>query len=89
MAEPLSSGIHCSQDGRSWTDPTFNRTFLAGARLEQYFKSLLVQGETPIDLRSAFLHEATHHWCFYSHVGWVAGGSSISSSLETCISMGQ
>jgi hypothetical protein len=54
---------------RSSTDRTTNVTLLAGTRLEEDLPGLLRPGGGPERLAPAFLHEATHYWCFDSQVG--------------------
>src|SRR5215472_4764944 len=69
MTAQRFSDLHCSLDGRSWTNPITNATFLAEVKLEQSLKSLFMTGDTPPDVQLAFFHEAMHHWCFLSPVG--------------------
>ena len=70
MTEQPFSHLYCSLNGRSWTDPLTNSTFLAEVELEQYLRSLFMSGdEAPPDVQLAFFHEAMHHWCFHSPVG--------------------
>lgn len=54
--------------GRSSIDPITNITLLAPVRLEEAAGALLT-GTLPSDALPAYLHEATHHWCFFSSVG--------------------
>jgi hypothetical protein len=58
---------------RSWTDPVTNVTVLADVTLEDDLGSLLEWGHAPEALLPAFLHEATHHWCFNTAVGNTLG----------------
>ena len=55
---------------RSWTDVTTNTVFLAGTDVERDLPGLLSFGEAPVRLAASFLHEATHHWCYDSPVGY-------------------
>jgi len=54
---------------RSATDRTTNVTLLSNTRIHEDLPRLLSLGEGPERLLPAFLHEATHHWCFFSAVG--------------------
>jgi hypothetical protein len=57
-----------AQDPRSYVDPVTNSALLSPVQLERDFASLL-QGQLTTAALPAFLHEATHHWCFDSFVG--------------------
>ena len=70
----MAAGGHryCSLgDSRSWTDIVTNVCNLSPARVEEDFDALMGWGSLPPDLLPSFLHEATHHWCFLSPVGYV------------------
>jgi hypothetical protein len=54
---------------RSWTDLITNVTLLGDAQVDDV-PQLLGWFEGPDKLLPAFLHEATHHWCFNSPVGY-------------------
>jgi hypothetical protein len=54
--------------GRSSIDPITNVTLLASIRLEED-AGLLLSDQLPSRALPAFLHEATHHWCFFSAAG--------------------
>jgi hypothetical protein len=63
---------YCSLgDQRSWTELVTNHTSLSGVDLDRDLKSMLGWGSTPKALLPALMHEATHHWCFLSPVGFV------------------
>jgi hypothetical protein len=55
-------------EGRSSTNPLTNTTVLSSVDLVEDLPSLL-QGALPARALPAFIHEATHHWCFLSAVG--------------------
>jgi hypothetical protein len=61
--------VSVAEINRSSTDRTTNVTLLAGTRLEEDLPGLLRPGNGPERLAPAFLHEATHYWCFDSQVG--------------------
>ncbi|MBS1869446.1 MAG: hypothetical protein JSS99_07255 [Actinobacteria bacterium] len=63
-ADPLVTPL----GGRSAIDPTTNLAHLAQVRLEQD-AGALVAGELTSAALPAFLHEGTHHLCFFSPVG--------------------
>ena len=66
-----SSSVFCSLgDSRSWTDLVTNVVMLADVRLDQDLEQLTGWGTAPRSLLPTFLHEATHHWCFFSPVGF-------------------
>jgi hypothetical protein len=54
--------------GRSSIDPITNIAMLAPVRLEDD-AGFLITGRLPRDVLPVYLHEATHHWCFFSPVG--------------------
>jgi hypothetical protein len=63
---------YCSLgDRRSWTELVTNYTSLGGVDLDRDMESLLGWGTAPKALLPALVHEATHHWCFLSPVGFV------------------
>jgi hypothetical protein len=53
---------------RSSTDPVSNATLLSPVELEEHLGSI-IESTLPLHCLPAFLHEATHHWCFFSPVG--------------------
>ncbi|BAZ33651.1 hypothetical protein NIES4074_61650 (plasmid) [Cylindrospermum sp. NIES-4074] len=55
-------------DRRSLTDPFTNSVILAPVNLQAHLGNILKYKFPKICL-PAFLHEATHHWCFHSPVG--------------------
>ncbi len=69
MNPPLED-IHLSpHDLGGWTDPIGNDTILPNPLFLQTAGYLMV-GKFPLPLLSTFLHEATHHWCFESRLGY-------------------
>ena len=64
MSEELSG----PPPGRSSIDPITNIALLAPVRLEED-AGMLISGRLPRDVLPVYLHEATHHWCFFSPVG--------------------
>lgn len=66
-----TSSVFCSLgDSRSWTDLVTNLVFLSDVRLDKNLEQLTGWGTMPEELLPPFLHEATHHWCFLSPVGF-------------------
>lgn len=53
---------------RSYVDLVTNAALLSSVDLEEHLGSI-VELELPSTCLPAFLHEATHHWCFFSPVG--------------------
>lgn len=53
---------------RSFTDPITNATLMSQGDLARHLDEM-VSGQLPIDFLPSFLHEATHHWCFFGSVG--------------------
>jgi hypothetical protein len=49
-------------------DPVSNLTLLSTVELEKHLPDIL-QSRLPMTCLSAFLHEGTHHWSFFSPVG--------------------
>lgn len=68
---PLAPGRFCSHSDRSWTDLYTNVTLFAEVDLLWHLRGIVSAGEyvLPPRLAPAFIHEATHHWCFYTSVG--------------------
>jgi hypothetical protein len=64
-----TTGIHCSNDRRAWTDLVTNITVLSGVDLEQHLGNFVDTGKFPHSCLPAFIHEITHHWCFQTAVG--------------------
>src|SRR5277367_673352 len=58
-------------DSRSWTDLATNIVMLSDVHIERDLHQLTGLGTAPRSLLPAFLHEATHHWCFLSPVGFL------------------
>lgn len=54
--------------GRSFINPVTNETVISSFRAGKHIEGLL-QRSMPPDCLPAFLHEATHHWCFMHTVG--------------------
>jgi hypothetical protein len=67
-AAPIRGAAQTLRADRSFTDPVTNATLLSSIDLEAHLGSIM-QFELPGDCLPAFLHEATHHWCFFSPVG--------------------
>lgn len=65
----MKADLHCALEGSSWTDPVTNWTLLAGVRLDVTLARILERGKLPPSTYPAFVHEATHHWCFHTVVG--------------------
>jgi hypothetical protein len=65
-----TSSLHCSLDGRAWTDLVTNSTLITGIDLTRDFERLCASpGGYPIESLPTFLHESAHHSCFLSAVG--------------------
>ena len=69
MNDQFPSDRYCSMSGRSWTDLTTNAMFLSEVQHTGDLRKLFASSKSPDHYRPAFLHEATHHWCFLSPVG--------------------
>jgi hypothetical protein len=67
----LSPGRFCSHGDRSWTDLYTNVTLFAEIDLLRHLRGVVSAGRyiLPPRLAPAFIHEATHHWCFNTSVG--------------------
>jgi hypothetical protein len=65
FAEP-ALGVRSS---RSYVDLPTNAGFIARLSARNNLGAFL-SGRLPADLLPAFLHEATHHWCFHSSLGF-------------------
>jgi hypothetical protein len=59
---------------RSWTDLTSNVTDIAGLRLSDHLEELMRPGGAPPELIQPCMHEFTHHWCFFSSLGFAVTG---------------
>lgn len=67
-----ATDFHGAAEG-GWADPVGNDTVIpSDAFLDILAK--LVQGRFPPRLLPSFLHEATHHWCFDSPLGYLVAG---------------
>jgi hypothetical protein len=64
VSTPVSSIL----GDRSFVDPVSNAVLLAPIDLESELGNI-VQLKLPTSCLSTFLHEVTHHWCFFSAVG--------------------
>src|SRR5437879_12139926 len=67
MTAPSSAMAAVLRD-RSFIDPVSNVTLLSSVDLEAHLGSL-IELDLPRSCLPAFLHEATHHWSFFSPVG--------------------
>lgn len=64
----MQNSIHCSSEGRSWTDLISNATFISHGDADDPRPWLK---EVPGGAQDVgpFIHELVHHWCFDSVVG--------------------
>ncbi|MFC0434878.1 hypothetical protein [Kutzneria buriramensis] len=64
MTEHFASAL----SGRSFINPVTNETVISSFRAGRHVEGL-IHRHMPPDCLPAFLHEATHHWCFMHTVG--------------------
>ncbi|WP_432573937.1 hypothetical protein [Kineococcus sp. SYSU DK005] len=55
--------------GQSWTDLFSNHTHFPVVDVQRQFEHLIGAGTMPAELMLPVMHEAAHHWTFYSPVG--------------------
>ncbi|WP_370949611.1 hypothetical protein AB5J62_19245 [Amycolatopsis sp. cg5] len=64
MSEHFASTL----SGRSFINPVTNETVISSFQVAQHLEGLIQRHIAP-DCLPAFLHEATHHWCFMHTTG--------------------
>ncbi|SDW51357.1 hypothetical protein SAMN05421504_101789 [Amycolatopsis xylanica] len=64
MSEHFASAL----SGRSFINPVTNETVISSFQVGKHLEGL-IQRHIPPDCLPAFLHEATHHWCFMHTTG--------------------
>src|SRR5687767_4294217 len=70
---------HCSLDSQAWTDLISNVTSLEPRLTNDDPSPWLGWGTAGPERLGVFLHEATHHWCFLSPVGFALAGMAMRS----------
>ena len=68
MPDQFDGHFHSLRDARSFINPVTTATGVASFVPTAHLMPLLRE-ELPFDCLSAFIHEATHHWCFRLPVG--------------------